>query len=162
MPEILDNWTVAQAWEHCYGSRPRPQPEDVSESALCEIDAVIASYFDDETTEGRKRAAAAIHYLEPRLLRSQLPPGPTERQRQHVAVIVGDCVEEYCDEDGLPRSCYEHLLRCLRRWELDQLDGDDWEIIYEALGTSGNNCADMLIWNFYKFAQSHVLYSDWS
>jgi hypothetical protein len=161
MPEILDNWTVAQAWEHCHGSRRRPRPEDISDKSLCEIDAVVASYFGEETLEGRKKAAAAMQYLCPRLLTSQLPPGPEERKRQHVAAVATQAVKNYCREDGMPATCYRHLVRCLRRWELGELDTSDWYLIWDSLGVSGKNATDMLTYKFYEFAGQHVRYSKW-
>lgn len=161
MPEIIDNWTVAQAWEHVYGRRPKPRPEDISEYTLCELDAVVASYFDEETLEGRKKAAAALSYLHPRLIESQLPPGPPDRQRQHVAAIATQAVKNYCQEDKIPPTGYRHLSRCLRRWELSELDQSDWYLIWDSLGSTGKNVTDMLVWDFYKFAGQHVRYSKW-
>ncbi len=162
MPEILDDWTVAQAWEHTYGSRPRPQWQDMDEAKLCELDAVVASYFDDESLEGRKRGAAAMMYLEPRLVRSQLPPGPRKRERQHVSEIVIRSLTRHCKRLGLPGPCYSHAIRCLRSWWLERLDEDDWHLIWDSLGISGDNVTDQSIWDFYKFAGAQVRYSSWS
>lgn len=161
MAEIIDNWTVAQAWEHVHGRTPRPEPEDILERNLSEIDAVVASYFDDESLEGRKRAAAALAYLHPRLIGCPLHPGPDDRRRQHVAAIATLAVKTYCQQDSIPATGYRHLSRCLRRWDLRGLDDADWFLIWDSLGTSGKNVTDTLVWDFYKFAGQHVRYSKW-
>ena len=159
--EIVDNWTVAQAWEETYGKARRPSPHDVPEDSLCELDAVVADYFEDDSVEGRKKASAALQYLFPRLVLSQLPPGPKRRQRQHIASVVTDAVRDYCREDGIPETGWRNIARAFRRWELRSLDSDDWYLVWDAIGTSGANSKDMLMWDFYKFAGAHVRYSNW-
>jgi hypothetical protein len=152
MQEILDNWTVAQAWEHTYGKEPRPTPEAFPESRLNELDAVVASYFGDETTEGRKKAAAALAYLWPRMMSSQLPPGPEFGQRKHIADAVKRAVTSYYDTGLADQEDLQRIVLAMDDWDLAILKPCHWEVVWDAMGMFRVNVRDLLLWQFYEFA----------
>jgi len=163
MPEILDNWTVGQAWEHVYGDRAKPSPEGIDESSLCELDAVIASYFGEETTEGRRKAAAALLYIVPRILCSQCPPAPDHDQRARLASAVVDCVDGYRKDalgvDATTASDVARIAVAMSEWDLSILTAHHWYVIWDAMGISGLNKKNQLFWDFYRFADKQVFFS---
>lgn len=160
MAEILDHWTVAQAWEHTYGKEPRPSAEAFPESRLNELDAVVASYFGDETTEGRKKAAAALAYLWPRMMISQLPPGPKVGQRKHVAEAVTRAVRSYCEAGLAEHEDVRRIEVSLDEWDLAILLPYHWEVIWDAMGVMRANVRDALLYEFYQFAERQTFFND--
>ena len=156
MPEIVDNWTVQQAWEQVRGDAVPPRPEEIKQESLCEIDAVIASYFGDTSLEGRRKAAAAVAYLWPRLMDAPLPSGPETGRQEYIYDEVSKALAEYCKEDDIP---FADICGALLMWDLGIIEPDQWFIIWDAMGTSGCHMKNLLLWDFYKLAGAYSRFS---
>ena len=150
--EILDNWTVQQAYEHCHGVGKRPpSPADIEQDDLSEIDAVVASYFGAPSLENRKRAAAALAHVFPRIVSSPLAPGniPQAEVIRRAAVAV----EEHLGPDS-------DLAKRMIDSGLGSLNSDDWFSVWDSLGTGGVNVQNAEMYKFYKFSFDAATYLD--
>jgi hypothetical protein len=156
MPEVIDQWTVRQAWEQVRGDALPPLPEEIKQESLCEIDCVIASYFGDTSLAGRRKAAAAVAYIWPRLMESPLPPGPEAGRPEHIYEEVSKVLIDYCKGEGLT---YGDTCGALLMWDLSLIEPDQWFLIWDAMGTSNAHMKNLLLWDFYKLAGAFSRFS---
>jgi hypothetical protein len=158
--EVMDGWSVREAWVHCWGDCEfPPQPTGPGCGQFSDVDHVVAACFGDVNEETLKKAHAAVSAIYPRLVLSQFPPSGFSGKslRRHIAATTIEAMKAYRKQVGvLLREIRDDMSR-IRKWNLR--DVEDWYYIYDAIGSTGAHLVDSDMQDFYRFARQLRAYS---
>jgi hypothetical protein len=74
---------------------------------------------------------------------------------------VVECVSEYRGEyENVSTQDECRITLALAEWNLASITPHCWGIIWDAMGTSGVNTRNKLLWDFYKHAEKVVFFSE--
>jgi hypothetical protein len=61
-------------------------------------------------------------------------------------------IREYCREDGISRRDYSTTVRLVRDQRFDDMNTSDWFMLFDAMGTRGEEFFTPEMRQFYRFA----------
>lgn len=61
-------------------------------------------------------------------------------------------IREYCCEDGMSRCDYSMTVRLVRGQRFDEMNTSDWFMLFDAIGTRGEEFLTPEMRQFYRFA----------
>ena len=161
--EVMDGWSVRQAWSSLYKTEEfPPKLVDPDDGKFSDVDHVVASFFGAASEENLKKAHTAIRAVYPRLVLSQLPPSGHHGQalKNHIVATTVKAMKDYRKEAGVSLKDIREDISCIETWEFDCIS--DWFYIWDALGSTGVNVQDSDMADFYQFASLRLRYGDWS
>jgi hypothetical protein len=149
--ESLDGWSVHDAWKHVCGDAPQPRPEDFSTEDLCDVDEVVASYFGDTSIESRRKAHAAVAAVWPRISIATLRPMPRKWRRRRFGYLATRCVRALKKYKRARLGERKALARIVSHPSgFATLPPRHWFMIWDALGSTGENVHSQESFDFYK------------